>query len=108
MLLRYETGRQLGVMENAAGGIIGGGTSRPLPSPPSLPNIKIGSGGSSAPAATVKLDKGSIQINITADSSQTVSEAIEDQKEAIANEIAGVLNKALGAQFANMPVKVTT
>ena len=106
--LWYETGRQLGVMENAAGGIIGGGTSRPLPSPPSLPNIKIGSGGSSAPAATVKLDKGSIQINITADSSQTVSEAIEDQKEAIANEIAGVLNKALGAQFANMPVKVTT
>lgn len=106
--LWYETGRQLGVMENAAGGVIGGGTSRPLPSPPSLPNIKIGSGGSSAPAATVKLDKGSIQINITADSSQTVSEAIEDQKEAIANEIAGVLNKALGAQFANMPVKVTT
>lgn len=106
--LWYETGRQLGVMENAAGGIIGGGTSRPLPSPPSLPNIKIGSGGSSAPAATVKLDKGSIQINITADSSQTVSETIEDQKEAIANEIAGVLNKALGAQFANMPVKVTT
>lgn len=104
--LWYETGRHLGVMNNANGGIIGNNPT-PLPSS-ATSDIKIGTSGSnSGSSVTVKLDKGSIQINITADSSQTVSEAIENQKETIANEIAGVFNKALGAQFANMPVKVT-
>ena len=100
-----ETGRRLGVLSNANGGIVGETVTENPYNPPAA-EVNVGSSHSGG-QVSVKMEKGSVQINISADSSQTVSEAIESQKEEIAEKISGIISKALGAQFANMPVKVS-
>lgn len=78
-----ETGKRLGVLKNANGGVYAGG--------------EVHSSGSS-----VNVNVGGVKIEVKSEGGN-VLETIKAQKEQIAEEVAEVLNVALSAQFNNMP-----
>lgn len=80
-----ETGKRLGVLKNANGGVYAGGDGP--------------SSGSS-----VQVNVGGVTIEVKSEGGN-VLETIKAQKEQIATEVAEVLNVALSAQFNNMPAK---
>lgn len=65
-------------------------------------DVHIG-GGVSGEAQTIKIDVGGIELNVRVEGGQDVVAAIQDQKEELADEIAGIIEKALAEQFRNMP-----
>lgn len=64
--------------------------------------VKI-SGADMGGAQTIKIDVGGIELNVRVEGGQDVVAAIQDQKEELADEIAGIIEKALAEQFRNMP-----
>lgn len=92
-----ETGRRLGVLNNAGGGIIGGDSE---PIKPFESEVKAGSG-----EQKIEINMGGVTIEIKTDGSKSISESIEEQEQEIAEKVAKIFKNVLGAQFANMPLR---
>lgn len=92
-----ETGRRLGVLNNADGGIIGGDSE---PIKPFEGEVKSGSG-----EQKIEINMGGVTIEIKTDGSKSISESIEEQEQEIAEKVAKIFKNVLGAQFANMPLR---
>ena len=92
-----ETGRRLGVLNHANGGIIGGDSE---PIKPFEGEIKSGSG-----EQKIEINMGGVTIEIKADSSKPMLENIEEQEEEIAKKVAQIFTNVFKAKFANMPAK---
>lgn len=92
-----ETGRRLGVLNHANGGIIGGDSE---PIQPFEGDVKSGSG-----EQKIEINMGGVTIEIKADSSKPMLENIEEQEEEIAKKVAQIFTNVFKAKFANMPAK---
>ena len=92
-----ETGRRLGVLNHANGGIIGGDSE---PIKPFNGEVKAGSG-----EQKIEINMGGVTIEINADGNKSISESIEEQEQEIAEKVAKIFKNVLGAQFANMPLR---
>lgn len=98
--LWMKAGRFLGAKGFATGGMVGGA---PLPAPP------ITREGQQAPPprggnnVTFNVNVGGINLEVKVDEGKSVLDSINEQKDKIAEEIAAILNRALEAQYQNMP-----
>lgn len=95
-----KAGNILGVSKQANGSIVGGCVANSNVSLNKEGSINLSSGVS---GNIIKVEIGGINLDISTDGGQSVIEVIKNQKEAIANEIAGVINEALASQFSNTP-----
>ncbi|MCU7380521.1 hypothetical protein OBO34_19600 [Clostridiales Family XIII bacterium ASD5510] len=84
--LYARVGKELGVPRYAAGGIAGG---------------SIRSGATTGGNISI----GGVTLNVYAQGGQSVLDAIKDQKEELADELAGIINDGLNAQFENTPAR---
>lgn len=84
--LYARVGKELGVPRYAAGGIAGG-------------SIRSGA------TAGGNINIGGVTLNVYAQGGQSVLDAIKDQKEELADELAGIINDGLNAQFENTPAR---
>ena len=95
-----KTGSLLGVPGFARGGMTAGGQDE---------GIRFNSYGSndSVSGQSVQVDIGGLtfEINVNGNDSQSITAAIKEQAEEIAEVVAGVLADALGAQFENTPAR---
>lgn len=83
----------------ASGGFVGASEGRV-----NREAVQIG-GGNIGGEQTIKIDVGGIELNVKVEGGQDVVEAIQSQKEELADEIAGIINRAIAAQYQNMPTK---
>lgn len=95
--LYAETGRRLGILNHANGGIIGGDSE---PIQPFEGEVTSGSG-----EQKIEINMGGVTIEIKADSSKPMLENIEEQEEEIAKKVAQIFTNVFKAKFANMPAK---
>lgn len=95
--LYAETGRRLGVLNHAEGGIVGGESA---PIQPFKGEVPTGSG-----EQKIEINMGGVNIEIKADGNKSMIENIEDQEQEIAERVAAIFKNVFSAQFANMPVK---
>lgn len=65
-------------------------------------NIASSAGGGEK---TIKIDIGGIELNVHVEGGQDVVEAIQNKKEELAEEIAGIIERAISSQYENMPTK---
>lgn len=82
----------------ATGGIVG--ASETINREP----VKISGGATDGPKS-IKIEVGGIELNVHVEGGQDVVEAIQNQKEELAEEIAGIIERAISAQYENMPSK---
>lgn len=62
-------------------------------------------GGAGSGEQNIKIDIHGIELNVKVEGGQDVIEAIQGQKEELADEIAGIIQQAIEAQYQNMPTK---
>lgn len=92
-----ETGRRLGVLNHANGGIIGGDSE---PIRPFEGDVKSG-----GKENKIEINMGGVTIEIKADGNKSMVQNIEEQQEEIAQKVAEIFNRTFKAQFANTPLK---
>lgn len=97
-----ETGRRLGVMNHANGGIVGDSSSENPYNPPSA-DLSIGSSENTS-RNDVKIEVGGITIQVEG-SNGSLLDNIEEQGEAIVEKIADILNKSVSKIYANTPTR---
>lgn len=102
-----KTGEMLGVQRGAKGYATGGfvgmninaGEESDIGGQPQI--ISAGGGQPSS----IEVNVGGITVQVNAEGGQDAVGAIQAQKEQLAEEIAGILNRAIEAQYRNMPSK---
>lgn len=97
--LWQETGKRLGVLENAAGGIVGdyGRVS--------IPEFSAGSGSAAGGGSAITIGDGAVQISVKAAEGQSVTEIISENLENIGAQVAEVIVQKLEPQFENTPMR---
>lgn len=100
MKLWTKTGNLLGVPGFARGGMTAGGQDEGL-------RFQSYGSGDSVGGQSVQIDIGGLtfEINVNGNDAQSITTAIKEQAEEIAEVVAGVLADALGAQFENTPAR---
>lgn len=97
--LWQETGKRLGVLENAAGGIVGdyGRVS--------IPEFSGSGGGSEGGGSAITIGDGAVQISVKAQDGQSVTEVLSENLENIGMQVAQVIVQKLEPQFENTPMR---
>lgn len=102
MQLWKKTGEMLGADHQTEGYAAGGFVGTDEPEVARTESPQIISGSPSGPS-NIEVNVGGITVEVKAEGNNDVLGAVQAQKEQLAEEIAGILNRAIEAQYRNMP-----
>lgn len=91
-----QAARYLGVRGFAGGGIAGGVPRQASP---------VSAVGPQGGGAVFNVNIGGVTLEVNVSEGNGILDAIAEQKEKIAEEVAGIINRALETQYQNMPVR---